>query len=125
MKVLDYVENERRWLYLFLVRPEDMERVVTSDVSEQQYWEVDVLRSPVVQFNRSFSNGAILRSGRLYYVDGYYGEDGVWLEKDSAFRGWAKRTLATAKKFLRRCERDYVGPDTLKWLQEGGELTPR
>ena len=37
--------------------------------------------SPVVELTRCFFDGHILRRGRLYFVDRYYGTNGDWIEK--------------------------------------------
>jgi hypothetical protein len=122
---LDCTEGGKPWLYFYLVQPQDLQRVVTRHVPAQGYWTVDVLRSPVVELNRSFFNGQILRRGRVYYVDGFYGPDGSTVEKEEQFRTWAKSLLSTTKKALKRHGSDYIGPNAEAWLaSSGGRLEP-
>ena len=118
---LDFQENGRPWLFLFLVRPEDLPKVVMNYVPAQGYWTVETLYSPVIELTRSFFDGQILRQGRVYYVDGFYGPDRAWIEKREAFRSWAKSVLALIKKTLKRREDGwYIGPDALAWLESSG-----
>lgn len=122
-KILDSVtleENGKPWLFFCLVRPEDMAAVVTAPVPAQGYWTIDELRSPVVELTRCFFDGATLRRGRLYYVDGYYNANGVWEEKSEAFRTWAKRALSRVRRLLKRYDADYIGPGADSWLSSGG-----
>lgn len=121
-RVLDssnFKENDQPWLYYFLVLPEDLERVVMRHVPAQGYWTVDVIKSPVVEFNRCFTRGRLLRRGRLYYVDRYYGSDDALLDKSEAFRKWAKSLLATTKKSLKKQGLDYLGSDAAHLLADG------
>lgn len=126
-RVLDGVnfeENGRPWLFLFLVRPEDLPAVKTREVPAQGHWTIDDLRSPVVELNRCFFDGKILRRGRVYYLDGFYvGQE--WQDKPDSFRKWAKAVLATTKKGLKKHESEYIGPGAAAWLASaGGKLVP-
>lgn len=120
---LNVEENGQPWLFLYLVRPEDLHAVVTTHVPAQGYWSVDVLDSPVVEFDRCFFDGAILRRGRLYYVDGFYDARQQWQDKPESFRTWAKAVLAKTKKMLKRRNSDYIGSGAEAWLaSSGGKL---
>jgi hypothetical protein len=116
---LNFHESGQRLLFYFLVREEDLPKVVTEHVPAQGYWSVDVLRSPVVEFNSCYFDGKILRRGRVYYLDGFYDQDGLWVEKSEGFRSWAKQVLKTTKRILKRHQSDYIGPAALEWLARG------
>lgn len=121
-KVIESVnveENGQPWLFLYLVRPEDLGAVVTRHVPAQGYWTVDVLKSPVVEFNRCFFDGRILRRGRLYYIDGFYGANEQWTEKPEAFRQWARAILTKTKSTLNKHKGDYIGTGAEAWLALG------
>jgi hypothetical protein len=121
----DFMENGTQWLYLYLVRPGDLEHVTTRYVPNQRHWIVDELRSSAIELNRCFFDGKILRRGRLYYVDGFYGEDGQWQDKPEEFKRWAKSILARVKKRLKRSGNFYLGAEAEKWLASGaGALVP-
>jgi hypothetical protein len=119
----DVVENGKPWPHLFLVRSEDISDVLLEEVRAQGYWAVDELRSPVIQLNKGFLEAQVLRSGRLYYVDGFWGPDKTWVEKPEPFRKWAKSVLSATKKMLKRRDMYYIGPAAEAWLAAtGGQL---
>jgi hypothetical protein len=119
---LDFMEDEQRWLYYYLVRESDLSEVVTEHVPAQGYWTIDGLRSPVVQFNSCDFDGKILRRGRVYYQRGFY-ENGAWVEKNEDFQRWADSILRSVRKFLIKQNGEYIGPDAGFWLHsEGGKL---
>ena len=119
---VDVEENGRPWLFFYFIRPVDLHAVVTRDVPAQGHWTIDALKSPVVEFTRSFFDGAILRRGRLYYVDGFYDASNQWQEKAESFRTWAKAVLAKSKKELNKHQTDYIGAGAQAWLTSGGKL---
>lgn len=111
------------WLYLFLVRPEDVELVITQPVATQGYWSIDALRSPVIEFQRCFYDGHRLRRGRAYFVEEYYDANKHLVQKPEAFRIWAQSVLNTIRRKLRRQGADYFGSEARRWLSSGaGEL---
>lgn len=113
-------DNEQPLLFYFLVREEDVSKVVTRHVSAQGYWAVDVLESPVVEFSSCYFDGKILRRGRVHYVDGFYGEGGAWIDKPESFRAWARNLFKVTRKALKKHGTDYIGEDALSWLMRGG-----
>lgn len=120
---MEFTEDARRLLFFFVVREADLPAVVTRHVPAQGYWTVDVLRSPVVELNSCWFDGRSLRRGRVFYVDGFFGEAGEWSVKPAEFRTWAKRVLKSTKKTLMKYESDYIGTDALSWLRrESGKL---
>lgn len=119
---LDSRESGEDWLRLFLVRPEDIEDVVTQHVPEQDYWAVDLLRSPVIEFQKCFHDGHELRRGRAYFVEEFYGANRELVRKPPAFCKWAKTVLKTIRGKLLREGPDFVGPIAKSWLEAGGRL---
>ena len=123
LETLDFAENGKPWLFFYLVRPEDLSAIITRHVPVQGYWTIDVLKSPVVEFNSCFFNGDKLRRGRVYYIDSYYGEDDVLVQKSESFQAWAKSLFGVVKKSLKKRGADYVGPHAIEWLSsDGGAL---
>jgi hypothetical protein len=121
---LDLREDGTPWLFFYLVRESDLAAVVTNRVPAQGYWTVDVFRSPVVEFNRCYFDGNILRRGRVYYVDGFYRSDEIWVEKSEYFRRWAKSVFKITKRCLKRHGTDYIGQEAWSWLNESARRTP-
>lgn len=89
---------EDHWT-LYVVRPADLACVELREVPAQGYWSVDSFRSPVVEVDRCYYNGKILRRGRLYYMAGFYDQE-RWVEKPAEFEAWAKRLFAATRKTL-------------------------
>jgi hypothetical protein len=116
-------EDGQPWLFAFLVRREDLQSVVTRHVPAQGYWTIDVLKSPVIEFNRCFFDCTVLRRGRLYYVDGYYNANQTWEDKEDGFQQWAKTVLTRTKKVLKKYKGDYIGTGADAWhSSSGGKL---
>ncbi|MRG93614.1 hypothetical protein [Polyangium spumosum] len=122
---LNFSEPDNPWWSKYLARPEDLDKITTRHVKTQGYWTVEYLFSPVLEFSGCFFDGKILRRGRVYYVDGFYGPDGGWVEKSEAFRKWARMVHTTIKKSLKRRDSqyvEYIGADAQAWVDAGGQL---
>ena len=116
-----FKEKDRRWLYFYLIRPNDVSSIDFEEVPEQHYWSIDVLSSPVVELTACYFDGEVLKRGRLYYTEGSYGDDDHWVEKPESFKSWAKRLLSTARKTL-KIDHDvsaYVGPEAAALKAKG------
>ena len=111
-------------LRVLLARPEDLPVLSFTEVAGRGGWSVDALRSPVMELDRCFYDGTVLRRGRLYYVDGCYGAKGEWVEKPAAFLDWAKTMLAAARRYLKKHPDlgEYAGPEVLSWGPRAKEL---
>lgn len=96
----------------YLVRPQDIQKVVLRYVPTQGYCVVDQTRSPLVELDGGFCDGKILRRGRLYFLEGFYDEAGQWVNKADDLLQWAEETLRLAKKCSRRDQKlqAYIGP---------------
>ena len=108
--------DDRAPLYYF-VREPDVGAVVTAHVRAGDYWGIDVERSPVVEVHRSASPDGSPGPGRIYYTDGWYGDDGAWIEKPAKFQSWARGSISATRKMLTRRDGEYVGPDALRWQE--------
>jgi hypothetical protein len=121
---LGFEEEGKRWLFFYLVRPEDLTSIQMRKVKKQNSWAIDGLRSPVVEFSTCFFDSTKMRPGRVYLQSRYYGRTGEVVTKSDAFVTWARCVLATVKKTLVRDQRigAYLGPDTQNWVGQGGVL---
>ena len=99
LDTMNFTEDGKQWLFLYLVRSQDLNSLRIKEIKAQGYWSVDTLTSPVIELDRCYYDGKILRRGRLYYVDGFY-EQEEWVEKSSDFKTWAKRLFNVARKTL-------------------------
>ena len=101
----------------FLVRAVDIEDVSLRVVPGREYWTVDSLRSPVIEFFGCHFDGKTLKRGRLFYDKGYYDAAGAWFDKPRDFNSWAKDIFRIARKMFKKDpELDaYVGPKAREW----------
>src|ERR1041385_1057116 len=121
VETMNHVEDGKRWLYLYLAQRALLEQVVTTYVPAQGYWTVDSSQSPVIELSSCFFDGQILREGRLYYVDGFYGADGEWQDKPDVFLKWARSVLSSTRRSLSKLDGyRYAGPDAERWHATAG-----
>lgn len=120
MPSVDFEENGGKWLFFYLVRPDDLASIQMHEVAKQNYWAIDDLRSPVVEFSSCFFDGVKIRQGRVYFQTRYYAETGQLVTKSESFVKWARCVLAAVKKTLHRdpASGNYVGPDALTWVEQ-------
>jgi hypothetical protein len=117
---MNYECHGEPWLYFYLVRLEDIDSVTLEYVRAQDYWTVDVFSSPVIEFNKCFFNGEILRRGRVYYKSAYYDDDSNLVGRPHEFLLWAKAVFKTMKKNMRRInDVEYIGEAASSWLESG------
>jgi hypothetical protein len=103
------------WLTVFLCRPQDLGKIELREVPEQKYWTVDQMRSPVIEFSRSYHNEGIIRAGRIYFdTAGPAREDADLLKWGVALVKSARRTLAHNVTLS-----GYVGPEAAQLAAAG------
>jgi len=126
LRVIDSVnfsENGSEWLYLHLARRRDISLINMRYVPVQNYWVIDVNESPVIELNKSFYDGKIIRPGRLFYNEYYFNSKNVLVKKSEEFCKWASMSFIEAKRGLKKAVAFYyMGSDTEKWKSNGGEL---
>jgi hypothetical protein len=118
---LEVAEFGKTRLTVFLVPPDALDSLAFRHVPRQDYWTVDLLRSPAVELSRCFHDGTTLRRGRLFYDGGFYDEAGHWVEKPAFFLAWAKKVFSVARQGLQRDAETlaYVGKDAQARSEEG------
>lgn len=112
-------QDERVWLYYFLVRDDDVGSVVMREVPAQNYWVVDSLRSPVIEFTRSFCDGQQIRAGRLWYEKGYFGDEGEPLQKSQQFLTWADKIFKSSRQYLKKSGNHLIGEQAFEMIMSG------
>jgi len=111
-------ENGAPWPLVYFVQAADLDQVVMRHERDEGYWTVDALRSPVLELERCFFDGSVLKRGRLAFVDRFRGDDGNWVAKPRAFTGWASDALKKAKKMMLRQKGEYIGTHAQSWLEQ-------
>ena len=117
--------GQERWR-LYLCRDPDVASVTTTHVDVQNFWQPDVMKSPVIEMDRSYFDGVVCARGRLYYINGYYLEDGSWANKPDSFLRWADSVLRMARRTLHRDPEleAYLGPEAIRLRKEGSVKLP-
>lgn len=113
-------------LRVYLTRQEDLQSVVIRPSGNGRMWTIDDLRSPVIQFDRCYFDGKIIRKGRFFYDLSWFGSNGKIVSKSEGFQKWAQQMFAFCrKKLVRNAELDaYVGASAMNWLNRGGVVMP-
>jgi hypothetical protein len=120
---LDHLKSKSGSIGSFLVRPEDLNDVVMELVPAMEYWVVDTLKSPVIEFSGCYLDELRLRRGRMYFNERYFGEDRGVVSKSDEFCSWAKKVFVQTKKSLERLSAtqsnfEYIGLKAKAWLKE-------
>jgi hypothetical protein len=119
---LDPARLQCRSRTLVLVSPEYAGQVIVKHPTTGAVaYYVDSLRSPVVECTLSAQTEGILRAGRFYYQEGYFGEGGAKILKAPSFRRWAEELFELVKRQLTRDPTlggAYVGQDARTWASD-------
>jgi hypothetical protein len=120
---LEVAEFGKTRLRVILAPPDALQSVVLEYIPQQGYWLVDSTRSPVIELDRCYYDGKLLRKGRLYY-ERQFVDKGAWVEKSAAFQAWAKKVFSVARMGLLRAPEAlaYLGPHAQQERQRGLKL---
>jgi hypothetical protein len=116
----EWVEMGKTIFKIYLCRPEDLPLVKLSEIKEQGWFVVEGFISPVIELNRCYFNGQMLRRGRLYYNESYYAGDGELISKPNDFIIWARKVLRAAVRGLSKSPNvtAYAGKDAILWKEK-------
>jgi len=87
-----------------------LEHVATMD-----YWVVNGLSSPVMEYGCYDTAGSPTCQGRLWYEKGYFDQSGMWVCRSDAFLQFAERLFRLVRRRFTRdpATSEYVGPQAL------------
>ena len=110
-------------MQIFLAQTHDVEAVILKKARED-LWYIDVLRSPVVEFDRCRQTKQKLGRGRLYFVTSYFDEQ-VVVSKDRSFVEWATGFIKIARRTLKKDPASffYFGEEAFRLKEAGVELS--
>jgi hypothetical protein len=112
-------EMGRRPLGIYIARRADLNAIKTWFASTQGYWVIDSASSPVIEFDRCFFDGTVLRRGRAYFASDLRFRPEL---PSRDFVQWGDRVLARIKRTLQRAPQIatwiYASPDALRWMGE-------
>jgi hypothetical protein len=108
---LSYEQHGKAWPFFFLVQEENLRDVRMRHVPAQDYWTIDVLTSPVVEFLKGLQGESGLQPSRLYFTASYFAPDGALVAKPDTCRDWAASVFSTSKKLMKKRGAYYIAPD--------------
>lgn len=113
-------------LRVYLTRQDELQSIVIRPIGNGKLWTIDDLCSPVIQFDRCYFDGKIMREGRLFYNLSWFDSSGAVVSKSEEFQKWAQQLFALCRtKLVRDADLDaYVGAAAKNWLKRGGAVVP-
>jgi hypothetical protein len=108
-------------MLVVLVRAVELAAIRMDFIPQRGYWTINALRSPIIEFRRSYMDDNIIRQGRMYFIPRYL-ENNQWVDKSPEFVAWADSILRFMRRHLRRLPSIgcYAGGDAA-WLLESGQ----
>ena len=110
-------ERGHRPLGIELVRREDLGKVVMRRLGDQDQWIVKGSESPVVELDRCFFDGMVLRRGRAYFASDLRFRPEL---PDPDFVKWGDQVLNRIRKLLVRVPElsphSYFSPSAADWI---------
>jgi len=107
---------------ILIARRVDLPDVKFRPISGRPEFSCDPTLAPVIEFSRfpSVIADRFIRSGRLYRVDKYWGDDGRLVSKAPEFIEWGGRLYKLAKQSLTRVEQGcFAGSEALELRRSG------
>ena len=112
-------EMGRRQLRAYIARESELAAVQTRFIAAQGYWLIEPTVSPVIEFDRCFFDGSVLRRGRAYFASDLRFRPEL---PDPDFVRWGDRVLSRIKKVLQRTPElaswIYVSAAALEWTRD-------
>jgi hypothetical protein len=114
-------EMGHRPLRAYIARRSDLGAVKMRYIRQQDHWIIDSADSPVVEFDRCFFDGAILRRGRAYFASDLRFRPRL---PDADFVRWGDRVMTRVRKLLMRAPGidglSYFSAGALQWIGQDG-----
>ncbi|XUM21405.1 hypothetical protein ACRAVF_29445 [Bradyrhizobium oligotrophicum S58] len=109
-------------LTIYVARPDDLDAMSFNDVGD--FSSVDVILSPVIEFNRCYMDDQHLSRGRLYVVNSYFDQDGQVARKDEGFLKWSERLISKTRRCLKKDPDSFfhLGAEALQLKEAGFKL---
>jgi hypothetical protein len=113
-----------RQLRAYITRHWNLAAVQTKFIAAQGYWLIEPVASPVIEFDRCFFDGGVLRRGRAYFASDLRFRPE---RPGSDFVRWGDRVLSRIKNTLQRAPElpsgIYVSDAALEWIRESLAVT--
>ena len=120
----DKAEMGHRQFRAYIARESALPAVQTKFIAAQGYWLIDAAVSPVIEFDRCFFDGHVLRRGRAYFATDLRFRPEL---PDPDFVKWGDRIMSRIKKTLLRAPEVpssiYVSAAALEWIRHNHAVT--
>ena len=114
----------------YIIRSQDIDSIIIKYISEQNYYLVDGMNSPVIEtgYSNFKNNGLIKKSDRIYYIKDALLKEPLrrvpkspeFLQMADDFFKWFRKEFHNAK--LPGFEHDIVSLACADWVSSGGQL---
>lgn len=114
----------------YIIRSQDIDSVIIKYISEQNYYLVDCMNSPVIEtgYSNYKNNGLIKKSDRIYYIKDALLKEPLrrvpkspeFLQMADDFFKWFRKQFKNAK--LPGFEHDIFSLACANWVSSGGQL---
>lgn len=99
---------------VLIARCEDM-NIQFRPIRGRDEFSCDITVQPIVELDRFIGHNRILRAGRLYRIDRYWGDDGKLISKPDGFIEWGERLYGSVKRSLTKVEQGcFAGEEVLE-----------
>jgi len=121
--IAEIAENEW-WLGCFLVRKPDISIIKNEFFKKPNYYLINEIESPVIEFSRCLFDGKVLRAGRLYFIKAFYDSTDKLVYKSEEFIACSQTVLKWIKKHYKRDIETgfYFSPKAEEWKNNNGKL---
>ncbi|MGJ4996644.1 hypothetical protein ACQR0Z_19630 [Bradyrhizobium sp. HKCCYLS3077] len=111
-------------LGIYIARAADLDTIVFNEGENDK--SIDVIRSPVIEFNRCYLGDEHISDGRLYVVNSYFDAHGRIARKNDSFLKWSERLIAKTRRCLTKEDKSfyYFGTETLQLKRSGFKTSP-
>jgi hypothetical protein len=114
-------EMGRMPLRVYAVRPEDLHSVKTKWIEQQGHWIIDQFDSPVLEIDRCYYDGRVIRRGRIYFATDLRFRPAF---PDKDFVRWGTAVLGRVRRRLLLNRQlhsfAYISEAVLSWLHAHG-----
>jgi len=97
-----FQNDDKLWPLKYITAPELADKIEYKFVSEQNYYTIDVIKSPVIELliPQLINNTLPEQKCRIYFITEFFDEKGTLMKKDKLFLENAEKVLKWAKNEL-------------------------
>jgi len=113
----DYGEERLR---IILVQPGRAPEIRYKAIPGTREFTCDVVKNPIIEYDRCYYDGKIIRSGRLYFVPRFYNANRECEDKGRDFTDWCGRIFKAVRSSAQSIGKGYfAGAEAIKMRNQG------